>query len=396
VKTNLIPFAFLLLLSFCISGCTEKGRVEKTPPNIIEWQKSIYFQKFYFQPIAFTEKREGGFLVSGAYSGDNINGYAIVSTDKNADSLWSKSIQIAGKSTTIFAILQGSDDIIISGQTIADTSSTYFENSKEINTYVAWLDLQGNIIRYVLFPVVQNVDRFPTNLFLLSNGNICLLEQNYNQVSSLQHFFVQISCFNNQGELLETHQIPNISIRPTQVELLSNESLLIPGISDFSENYEKTDMTLLLSDVHGNELLRKSFIQSGSYQTCSAIEDEEDGYIFTGTESNISVVDYKLHLFPVSNNGIPGVGFSIADSIQCEFAYLKKTSEGTRLLFCYNGFNSLFIISLNDAMHTQWKKEIEIVGNSIGYDFNVSMLSDNSLAFILDRFLVKTIPIKND
>jgi hypothetical protein len=387
-----VLFIILILIVFLID-CKKKDE-DNVPTNLISWMKPASFRN---SPTGFLNlnRSDDGFLVSGYfYSTDTVLAEGFVSKmDSKGDTIWSSKVRIDSYTfnQVFYSVQKSSDEILIAG--------ICSNNAQDRQRFLAWLNADGVIQKSVLFAVPEGYQAGDCKLFPLSDGNIyyatMITDDNLQAAAPVS--LLKLDLLDANGRLLRSKDYEDIHTTLDRLSLLDDGNLLLAGTTlGTYPNY--SDMIFLLIDNSGNEIHRLTFGSDNYDIGYSACINPSGGYFVAGMLTYAS----QSTIFPISQSGVVGAAFPIADTIFSSATVFKPSINGGGYDLFIQSKSRFYIIKLGidlKARKTLWF-ENPYPSNMAQWPVReIFQYSDDSFAFLyyndLDgQVILKTVPVK--
>lgn len=390
MKTKLIKSAGILLFTMILISCSKK-KDDIIQGDIVSWIKPCSV-KYSFTGLAhLTKKSDEGFLVSGCIniSDTILKKGVVINLDSKGDTIWSKQIRINNYiyNNVFYATQNSSEGILIAG--------VCFNNYKNPQRFMEWLDANGNVTKKILYPVKTGYNIGDCKLIPLPDGTIYYAFLTSSQDLYSNEINLDIDLLDATGQITRSKEYKGVNTYLDRLTLLDNGNLLVAGTSlgDYP-NY--SDLLFLLIDGSGNEIYRRTFGSDNYDLGYSACTDHQNGYVVSG----MVTYSYASAIYPISSSGIVGGSIVVADSISSSATVIKEGKSGGYNLFIQSRTRLYFLMLGSDfkVKTTLWMDNQYSQNMAPWPVREIFQLSDGSFAFLYysdlyGQSVVKTVPL---
>lgn len=341
MKTKILFASGISLILLILSCCTKKSD-SNISPDIVSWIKPIKFRNENTTVENLTKKDDDGFLASGfiSYTDKTITHGFVINLDSNGDTICCKKIDMDGypNNVVLYATQKSSNEIIIAG------ICSYASFKKQ--RFIEWLDPDGNLLKFLLFPIADNQFVVGCKLIPLEDGNLYFAANwRDSQDLTMTGYSVTIDLLDKEGQMIRSKLYPGILTEIEQLYLVEDGKLLLIG--SVAGQSSSADFLFLLIDGSGNEIYRRSFGTDAydvGYSECS---DHKNGYIMSGMMTNLS----KPVIYHVNSSGIPGNSIVVADSIFSTATIILAAGDGGYNMIIQSAARLYFMKLGNDTQN---------------------------------------------
>jgi hypothetical protein len=378
---------FVLCVLLIPEGCQKK---EDNPvvsaAEIISWIKPIDFRGQNIFVENLTREADGGFLASGniSYQGKALTDGLVIKLNSEGDTAWCRKVSIDNYPNTdvLYAVRNQNNEIIVGGL----CSYALFKKQK----FVGWLDENGNLSRYVLFPLNDNQVVNGIKIIPVENGNFYFAVNGSKGADiEMLGYTLNIDLLDNEGKVIRNKVFTGINTLLDRLYPVNNGNLLLVG-SVPKDSPDYADILFLMIDPSGNEKYRRSFGTAGYDVAYSACPDYKGGFITAGMTTNLAIPS----VYPVNSSGVVSNRIVIDDNIFSNATIILQSVDGGYDLIIQSASNLYFKkLGVNLVEEENW-----VISNpNPAYDIRTAFAeNDGSVTFLYNTngpVIVRTIPL---